>query len=164
MQDYSKTKSDLQQENIWRRYERPGMYYGSDDFWSAAGVTNTTQEGCFSGKLSLYLENIHHCLWFRSAVQHRSVPNRIPVGFLSSFLQGCSTLSSQHWQSPIPKPERGHVGLRRCLSPCTHTHSHTLQLNAPTHEPATIRHLNVSVSSRWSVFGNLELSQVIPNY
>lgn len=77
----------------------------------------------------------------------------------------------QHTQhSALTEPDsqtgEGHVGLRRRFSPCIHTRSHThthCKLNLPTHEPTTTRHPNVSVSSRWIVLGNLELSQVIPN-
>lgn len=47
------------------------MYYGSEDFWSAGGVRNIPQEGFSSGKVRIYLENIHQCLRFRSAVQRR---------------------------------------------------------------------------------------------
>lgn len=60
--------------------------------------------------------------------------------------------------------QSGHVGPHLRLSLCSQTHSHTLKLNLPPHEPTTTRHPNVSVSSCWSVLGNLELSQVIPNY
>lgn len=148
--------------------QQPGQHMDAvwedwDVLWIWWLLTTTTQEGCFSG---IDLENIHHCLWFRSAVQRRwSVPNRFPVGFLSSFSQGCSTLSSQRWQSRIPKPGRGaRWSPPPSFSLHSHTLTHTLQLNSPTHEPTTTRHPNVSVSSPWIVSGNLELSQVIPNY
>lgn len=126
----------------------------------------TLRRRSVSAVMGIYLENIHQCLWFRSAVQCRwSVPNRIPVGFLSGFSQGCSTVSSQRWQSRIPKPKRGHVGLRRCLSlsALTHTHTHCSLIRRHA-KPTTTRHPNVSVSCCWRGFRNLELSQVIPNY
>lgn len=97
---------------------------------TTSGHKHDTGGGCFSGNLRIDPENLHHCLWFRSAVQRRwSVPNRIPVGFLSSFSQGCSTLSTQRWQSRIPKPERGTLVSAAVFLPAfTQVHTHTASL------------------------------------
>lgn len=88
-------------------------------------------------------------LWDSSAAFHRDAAHSA----LSADRAGFPNRRGARWSPPLFLSLHSH----------TFTHTHTASLICRHTSTTTTRHPNVSVSSRWIVLRNLELSQVIPN-